>query len=86
MQGGRIEKRINEALGEKGALLFMLIDPVDYKDGDAAVKTGREAAEAGVDVLRMSHLRGHITVAAISTDSRICPWREARAADFLLEI
>jgi phosphoglycerol geranylgeranyltransferase len=51
MQGGKIERRINEALGEKGALLFMLIDPVDYKDCAAAVKTGREAADAGVDVL-----------------------------------
>ncbi|MGC8676279.1 MAG: geranylgeranylglyceryl/heptaprenylglyceryl phosphate synthase [Candidatus Micrarchaeia archaeon] len=48
---GKIEKRINEMLEEKGALMFMLIDPVDYATPDAAVKSGAEAIDAGADCL-----------------------------------
>ncbi|MDE1768280.1 MAG: geranylgeranylglyceryl/heptaprenylglyceryl phosphate synthase [Candidatus Micrarchaeota archaeon] len=48
---GKIEKRIYEKLEEKGALMFMLIDPVDYKTPDLAIKTAKEADEGGADVI-----------------------------------
>ncbi len=48
---GKVERYINERLGEKGALLFMLIDPVDYRSEDAAIRTGVAAAEGGADIV-----------------------------------
>ena len=48
---GRVERYINERLDERGALLFMLIDPVDYKTPELAVKTGLEAINGGADAL-----------------------------------
>jgi len=48
---GKVEKHINEMLEEKGALLFMLIDPVDYPNGDAAIKAGTDALNSGADCL-----------------------------------
>ncbi len=48
---GKVERYINERLEEQGALLFMLIDPVDYKSPDVAIKTGIEAIDGGADVL-----------------------------------
>ncbi|MGC9037154.1 MAG: geranylgeranylglyceryl/heptaprenylglyceryl phosphate synthase [Candidatus Micrarchaeia archaeon] len=51
MKIGKVEREINEMLEEKGALMFLLIDPVDYESEDAAVKAGREAIENGADCL-----------------------------------
>lgn len=46
---GKVEKHIHEMLDEKGSLLFMLVDPLDYKDKDVAVKAGIDAVEGGAD-------------------------------------
>ncbi len=43
---GKIEKYINEKI-EKEKLLFVLIDPIDYKTPEDAIKTGIAAAEGG---------------------------------------
>ncbi|MEM3781772.1 MAG: geranylgeranylglyceryl/heptaprenylglyceryl phosphate synthase [Candidatus Micrarchaeaceae archaeon] len=51
MKIGSVERSINEALEEKGALLFMLIDPVDYKSPEDAVRSGAEAIAGGADCL-----------------------------------
>ena len=48
---GKVEKYIYEKLDEKGALLFMLVDPVDYKTEADAIATGKGAAEGGADVI-----------------------------------
>ena len=48
---GKVEKRINEMLEEKGALMFMLIDPVDYASKEAATKAGVDALNGGADCL-----------------------------------
>lgn len=51
MKIGKTETYINKALEDKGSLLFMLIDPVDYKTPEAAIKTGIQSAEAGADLV-----------------------------------
>ncbi len=48
---GKTEKYIYERLEQKGALMFMLIDPVDYKTPDEAIKTAKEAEEGGADLI-----------------------------------
>ena len=48
---GKTEKYIYDRLAEKGALMFMLVDPVDYKTPDAAIKTAKEAEEGGADLI-----------------------------------
>ncbi len=48
---GKIEKRIHEMLDERGALLFTVIDPVDYGTPDAAIKTAVAAEKGGSDVI-----------------------------------
>lgn len=51
MKIGKTEKYIYERLAEKGALMFMLIDPVDYKTPQAAIKTAKEADKGGADLI-----------------------------------
>ncbi len=51
MKPGKTEKYIYETLEKKGAMLFMLIDPVDYKTPDHAVKTAIDAVEGGADLI-----------------------------------
>ncbi len=51
MKIGKVEKYINEELGRKGALLFTVVDPVDYKTPEDAVRTGCDAAEGGADII-----------------------------------
>lgn len=48
---GKTEKFIHERLDEKGALMFMLVDPVDYKTPDEAIKTAKAAEEGGADLI-----------------------------------
>jgi phosphoglycerol geranylgeranyltransferase len=48
---GKVERYINETLNSKGSMLFMLIDPVDYKTTKDAIRTGIESAEGGADVV-----------------------------------
>jgi len=47
----KIDKYIHEELESKKALLFALIDPLDYKSLDKAVKTAANADEGGADVI-----------------------------------
>lgn len=48
---GKIEKYIHEELEKKHGLLFAVIDPLDYKDLDAAVKTAKNTNEGGADAI-----------------------------------
>lgn len=48
---GRVERYIYERLAEKGALMFMLVDPVDYEKPELAVKTAKEAYDGGADLI-----------------------------------
>jgi phosphoglycerol geranylgeranyltransferase len=47
----KVETYINEILQTKGAMLFSLIDPVDYESQDDAVKTAKYACEGGADAI-----------------------------------
>lgn len=51
MKKGKVELYIHEILQSKGAMLFSLIDPVDYKTPDEAVRTAKAAANGGADVV-----------------------------------
>ncbi len=51
MKFGKVEKYIYDTLESKGAMLSMLIDPVDYKTPDAAIKTAAASINAGADML-----------------------------------
>jgi phosphoglycerol geranylgeranyltransferase len=48
---GKVEKYINEGIKKDGALLFVLIDPLDYPSLDKAVETAGEASDAGADLI-----------------------------------
>ena len=48
---GKVERYIHEELATKRGLLFALIDPLDYKSPDDAVKTARNASEGGADIV-----------------------------------
>ncbi|MGC8710641.1 MAG: geranylgeranylglyceryl/heptaprenylglyceryl phosphate synthase [Candidatus Micrarchaeia archaeon] len=51
MKIGKTEKYIYERLEEKGAMMFMLVDPVDYKTPDEAIKTAVASIEGGADMV-----------------------------------
>jgi phosphoglycerol geranylgeranyltransferase len=48
---GKIEKYLLDSLAQKGALLAALIDPLDYKSLDDAIRSGVAASEAGADYI-----------------------------------
>jgi len=48
---GKTEKYILQELERKKGLLFALIDPLDYKSAQEAVKTAKNADEADADVI-----------------------------------
>ncbi len=48
---GKTERYIYESLEKKGALMFTLIDPVDYKTPEIAIKTAAEADRGGSDLI-----------------------------------
>ncbi len=48
---GKVERYINERIADRGAVLLMLIDPVDYKTPDHAVKTAKQAIAGGADAI-----------------------------------
>ena len=41
MKIGKTEQYINEQVEKKGGLLFALIDPVDYKSPQDAIRAGK---------------------------------------------
>ena len=51
MKQGKIEKQIYETLESKGALLFCLIDPMDYESEDVIISTSKMMSSGGSDVL-----------------------------------
>ena len=51
MKEGKVELYIKETLQTKGAMLFTLIDPVDYDSVDDAVKTAKRCADACSDMM-----------------------------------
>jgi phosphoglycerol geranylgeranyltransferase len=51
MKIGKVELYINETLGTKGAMLFSLIDPVDYKSDKRAVDTAKATVDGGADIV-----------------------------------
>ncbi|MEM3020201.1 MAG: geranylgeranylglyceryl/heptaprenylglyceryl phosphate synthase [Candidatus Micrarchaeaceae archaeon] len=51
MKQGRVELYINEALESRGALLFGLIDPDDYKTDEEAIRTAKAGVDGGIDVV-----------------------------------
>ncbi len=55
---GKTEKYINEQLGAKGALLFSLIDPVDYRSDKEVVATAKAVTKGGTDVLLLGGSSG----------------------------
>ena len=55
---GKTEKYINEAIHRDGAMLSVLIDPVDWPSPDAAIKAGIGAAEAGADLIAVGGSMG----------------------------
>lgn len=48
---GKIERYIHEELADRKGLLFALIDPLDYKSPEEAIKTARNADEGGADLI-----------------------------------
>jgi phosphoglycerol geranylgeranyltransferase len=58
MKIGKVELYIHEMLESKGTMLFSLIDPVDYKDNDHAIKTARQLAKGGADVVLLGGSTG----------------------------
>ena len=51
MRKGKVERYINEVLETKGAMLFTLIDPDDYKSPKDAITTAKECVRGGTDVV-----------------------------------
>jgi phosphoglycerol geranylgeranyltransferase len=48
---GKTERYINEKLDDDGALLFTVVDPVDYKSPEAAIENAVSAAKGGADLI-----------------------------------
>jgi phosphoglycerol geranylgeranyltransferase len=48
---GKVEKYIHDGIERDGALLFVLIDPLDYPTLGRAVDTATDACEAGADII-----------------------------------
>ena len=48
---GKVERHINEMIAKDGAILSVIIDPVDWPSPDSAIKAGIAASEAGADLV-----------------------------------
>jgi len=55
---GKTERYINEKIGRDGAIISVVIDPVDWPSPDAAIKAGISASEAGVDLVAVGGSMG----------------------------
>ncbi len=51
MKIGKTEKYIYDTLENKGAMLFMLIDPVDYRTDKAAIDAALQSVNSGADLM-----------------------------------
>lgn len=54
MEKGKVELYIHETLRTKGAMLFGLIDPMDYDGNGDAVKTAKQMVDGGLDVILLA--------------------------------
>jgi len=55
---GKTERYINEAISRSGAILSVIIDPLDWPSPDAAVSAGIGAAKAGADLVAVGGSMG----------------------------
>lgn len=51
MNPGKVEKYIYEVLRTKGAMLFNLIDPLDYDTEEQAIEVAKISSENGADII-----------------------------------
>ncbi len=51
MKIGKTEKHINEKIEKDGAILSVIIDPIDYPTQEKAVETAMHAHRAGADII-----------------------------------
>ncbi len=51
MKTGKIETYINEKIEKDGAIISIIIDPVDYTSTQKAIDTAVSAHEAGFDII-----------------------------------
>jgi len=58
MKIGKVELYIHETLESKGAMLFSLIDPIDFKSVELAIKTAKELARGGADIMLLGGSTG----------------------------
>ena len=58
MMIGKVEKYINEKIDVDGAVLSIVIDPVDWPSPDAAISAGVRAAAAGADLIAIGGSMG----------------------------
>jgi len=58
MKIGKVEKYINEKIDVDGAILSIIIDPLDWPSPDAAAAAGKQAAEAGADLIAVGGSTG----------------------------
>lgn len=58
MKIGKTERYIHEVIEEKGAMFFMVLDPVDYRTRDEAVKVGVASVANGADLILISGSTG----------------------------
>ncbi len=55
---GKIESYINQKIENDGAILSVVIDPVDYPEADDAIETGISANNAGADIIAIGGSMG----------------------------
>lgn len=51
MKIGKVEKYINDTIASDGGMAFILIDPVDHKSPEDAVRVAKESVEGGADLI-----------------------------------
>jgi phosphoglycerol geranylgeranyltransferase len=54
----KVEKYINETIESKGAMLFSLMDPVDYRNDRDAIETAKAVTKGGSDILLLGGSSG----------------------------
>jgi len=58
MKMGKTERYINEKIDVEGAIISIIIDPLDWPSPDAAVAAGKQACDAGADIVAVGGSMG----------------------------
>ena len=58
MKNGKVERYIHDTIESKGAMLFSLMDPEDYKNEKEAVETAKAVTKGGSDILLLGGSSG----------------------------